>query len=447
MAFIQLKTSLPGPKGMAALERRKNLLPAGLAKSTDVVVERAEGALVWDVDGNQLIDFAGGIGMINVGHSNMQVVDAIKKQLEKYIHTCTLVTTIEPYLDLAELLNSITPGDFPKKTLLACSGSEAVENAINIAKYHTKRNAVLCFEAAYHGRTLLTLSLTSKYALFKKGFGTYVPDIYRIPAPNIYRGIPGMSEADYEAYCIKKLDEAFISQVDPDSLAAIIIEPVMGEGGFIPIPASYLHKLRQVCDKHGIVFIADEIQCGAGRTGKMYACEHSGVIPDMVVSAKSIGAGMPISAVTGKAEMMDAPHLGGVGGTYGGSPVTCVAAIETIKILQSASFLQRVNEVGEIIRKTLEGWKDKYQLIGDVRGIGAMRLVEFVKNRDSKEPDADATLEIIRDAVAHGLIMIRAGLFSNCIRLLPPIVITDEQLVEGLQVLGDAIARAQEKRK
>jgi 4-aminobutyrate aminotransferase / (S)-3-amino-2-methylpropionate transaminase / 5-aminovalerate transaminase len=447
MAFIQLKTSLPGPKGMAALERRKNLLPAGLAKSTDVVVERAEGALVWDVDGNQLIDFAGGIGMINVGHSNMQVVDAIKKQLEKYIHTCTLVTTIEPYLDLAELLNSITPGDFPKKTLLACSGSEAVENAINIAKYHTKRNAVLCFEAAYHGRTLLTLSLTSKYALFKKGFGTYVPDIYRIPAPNIYRGIPGMSEADYEAYCIKKLDEAFISQVDPDSLAAIIIEPVMGEGGFIPIPASYLHKLRQVCDKHGIVFIADEIQCGAGRTGKMYACEHSGVIPDMVVSAKSIGAGMPISAVTGKAEMMDAPHLGGVGGTYGGSPVTCVAAIETIKILQSASFLQRVNEVGEIIRKTLEGWKDKYQLIGDVRGIGAMRLVEFVKNRDSKEPDADATLEIIRDAVAHGLIMIRAGLFSNCIRLLPPIVITDEQLVEGLQVLEDAIARAQEKRK
>ncbi len=447
MAFIQLKTSLPGPKGLAALERRKNLLPAGLAKSTDVVVERAEGALVWDVDGNQLIDFAGGIGMINVGHRNEQVVGAIKKQLDKYIHTCSLVTTIEPYLDLAELLNSVTPGDFPKKTLLACSGSEAVENAINIAKYYTKRNAVLCFEAAYHGRTLLTLSLTSKYALFKKGFGTYVPDIYRIPAPNVYRGIPGMSEAAYEKYCIQKLEEAFITQVDPDSLAAIIIEPVMGEGGFIPIPASYLHKLRQVCDKHGIVFIADEIQCGAGRTGKMYACEHSGVIPDMVVSAKSIGAGMPISAVTGKAKMMDAPHLGGVGGTYGGSPIACVAAIEAIKILQSESFLQRVNEVGEIIRITMEGWKTKYSLIGDVRGIGAMRLVEFVKDRDTKEPDAEATLEIIKDAVAHGLIMIRAGLFSNCIRLLPPIVITNQQLVEGLQVLEAAIASAQEKRK
>ncbi len=447
MAFIQLKTSLPGPKGMAALERRKNLLPAGLAKSTEVVVDKAEGALIWDIDGNQLIDFAGGIGMMNIGHRNENVVNAMKAQLDKSIHTCSLVTTIEPYLDLAELLNSVTPGDFPKKTLLACSGSEAVENAINIAKYYTKRNAVLCFEGAYHGRTLLTLSLTSKYALFKKGFGTYVPDIYRIPAPNLYRGIEGLTDEQYTNYCIKKLDEAFISQVDPDSLAAIIIEPVMGEGGFITIPAAYLHKLRQVCDKHGIVFIADEIQCGAGRTGKMYACEHSGVIPDMVVSAKSIGAGMPISALTGRAEMMDAPHLGGVGGTYGGNPVTCVAAIESIKILQSESFLKRVNEVGEIVRVTLEGWKEKYKIIGDVRGIGAMRLVEFVKDRSTKEPDVDATVEIIKDAIAHGLIMIRAGLFSNCLRLLPPIVITDEQLVEGLQVLENAIARADEKRK
>jgi len=367
--------------------------------------------------------------------------------LDKSIHTCSLVTTIEPYLDLAELLNSVTPGDFPKKTLLACSGSEAVENAINIAKYYTKRNAVLCFEGAYHGRTLLTLSLTSKYALFKKGFGTYVPDIYRIPAPNVYRGIEGFTDEQYTNYCIKKLDEAFISQVDPDSLAAIIIEPVMGEGGFITIPAAYLHKLRQVCDKHGIVFIADEIQCGAARTGKLYACEHSGVIPDIVISAKSIGAGMPISATTGRAEMMDAPHLGGVGGTYGGNPVTCVAAIESIKILKSESFLNRVNEVGEIVRITLEGWKEKYKIIGDVRGVGAMRLVEFVKDRSTKEPDVDATVEIIKDAIAHGLIMIRAGLFSNCLRLLPPIVITDEQLIEGLQVLENAIARADEKRK
>jgi len=446
MSHIQLKTALPGPKSQLVLERRKNALPSGLAKSTEVVVEKAEGALVWDVDGNQLIDFAGGIGMINVGHRNENVVRAIKEQLEKYIHTCSLVTTMEPYVALAELLNSLTPGDFKKKTLLANSGSEAVENAINVAKYYTKRNAILCFEGAYHGRTLLTLSLTSKYALFKKGFGSYVPDIYRIPAPNTYRKINGMSEEEYVTFCIEKLDEAFVSQVDPESLAAIIIEPVLGEGGFLPIPAAYLRKLRTVCDKYGIVFIADEIQCGAARTGKLFAIEHSGVVPDIIVSAKSIGAGMPISAVTGKAEILDAPHLGGLGGTYGGNPLACVAAIEAIKILKSEAFLKRVNEVGEIIRTTLEKWKTKYPIIGDVRGVGAMRLLEFVRNRDTKEPDPEVTLEVIKDAVSNGLIMIRAGLFSNCIRLLPPVVITDEQLTEGLIVFEAAIARAQAKR-
>ncbi|HWK05206.1 MAG TPA: aspartate aminotransferase family protein [Puia sp.] len=443
MASIQLTTSLPGPKSLAALERRKNALPAGLAKSTDIAVDKAEGALVWDLDGNQLLDFAGGIGMINVGHRNAQVTAAIRTQLEKYIHTCSLVTTMEPYLDLAELLNSLTPGDFPKKTLLANSGSEAVENAVNIAKYYTKRNAILCFEGAYHGRTLLTLSLTSKYSLFKKGFGSYVSDIYRIPAPNMYRKTEGLSDEQYIQSCIRQLEHAFVSQVDPESLAAIIIEPVQGEGGFLPMPAAYLHKLREVCDKYGIVFVADEIQCGAARTGKLFAVEHSGVIPDIIVSAKSIGAGMPISAVTGKAVIMDAPHLGGVGGTYGGSPVACVAAIEALKILSTPSFLQRSVEVGEIIRTTLEKWKEQYPCIGDVRGLGAMRLVEFVKDRDTREPDADLTLKVIKDAVAHGLILIRAGLYSNCIRLLPPIVITDDQLLEGLAVLEAAIARAQ----
>lgn len=447
MKYIQLKTPLPGPKSQEILERRKNALPAGLAKSTEVVVERASGALVWDVDGNQLIDLAGGIGMINVGHSNQKVVDAIKKQVDKYIHTCTLVTTMEPYVELAELLNEITPGDFKKKTLLANSGSEAVENAINVAKYYTKRNSILCFEGAYHGRTLLTLSLTSKYSLFKKGMGPFVSDIYRIPAPNLYRKIQGMSDEEYIRYFIKQLDIAFISQVDPESLAAIIIEPVMGEGGFIPMPKAYLQKIREVCDQYGIVMIVDEIQCGAGRTGKFFAVEHFDIVPDVVVSAKSIGAGMPISATTGRAEIMDAPHPGGVGGTYGGSPVACVAAIEAIKILKSESFLNRVNEVGELMRTTLESWKEKYRIIGDVRGLGAMQLVEFVKDRDSKDPDMDVTLEIIRDAVSHGLIMIRAGMFSNCLRLLPPIVITNEQLTEALSVLEEAIQRADIKRK
>ncbi|MBN9382199.1 MAG: aspartate aminotransferase family protein [Chitinophagaceae bacterium] len=443
MSHIQLKTALPGPKSLAALERRKNALPAGLAKSTDIAVDKAEGALVWDLDGNQLLDFAGGIGMINVGHRNEKVVDAIRRQLDRYIHTCSLVTTMDPYLDLAELLNRLTPGDFPKKTLLANSGSEAVENAVNIAKYYTKRNAILCFEGAYHGRTLLTLSLTSKYGLFKKGFGSFVSDIYRIPAPNLYRKTEGLTDTQYMQSCITQLEQALIAQIDPESLAAIIIEPVQGEGGFLPIPDAYLQKLREICDKHGIVFIADEIQCGAARTGRLFAVEHSGVVPDIIVSAKSIGAGMPISAITGRASILDSPHLGGVGGTYGGSPVACVAAIEALKILSSPAFLKRAVEVGEIIRVTLEKWKEKYPVIGDVRGVGAMRLVEFVKDRNSREPDPDITLKIIRDAVAHGLILIRAGLYSNCIRLLPPLVITDEQLAEGLGVLEAAIARAQ----
>jgi 4-aminobutyrate aminotransferase/(S)-3-amino-2-methylpropionate transaminase len=256
-----------------------------------------------------------------------------------------------------------------------------------------------------------------------------------------------MNEEEYIDYCCSQFDQQMISQVDPGSVAAIIIEPVQGEGGFIPMPKKFLEKLRTTCDANGIVLIFDEIQCGAARTGKFFACEHSGVIPDLICMAKSIGAGMPVSAVTGKAEIIDAPHLGGVGGTYGGNPLACVAAIEAVKILSSKEFLKRVNEVGELIRSTLESWKSKYKLIGDVRGVGAMRLVEFVKDRKTREPDADFTLEIIRDAISHGIILSRAGLFSNCIRLLPPIVMTDEQLKEGLSVLEDAIKRAHEKRK
>ncbi len=443
---INLKTAIPGPKSIEMMLRRKNAMPAGLAKSTEVAVVSAEGGVVTDADGNTLLDFAGGIGMMNIGHGNKQVIDAMKEQLDKYIHICSLVATPEPYVELAELLNSLTPGNFPKKTLLANSGSEAVENAVNIARYYTKRSAVICFEGGYHGRTLLTLSLTSKYALFKKGFGPYVSDIVRLPAPNMYRKPNQFTDEEYINFCIQQFETAMIAQIDPDSVAAIIIEPVQGEGGFIPMPKQFLQKLRAVADAHGIVLIFDEIQCGAGRTGKLFACEHVGVVPDIICMAKSIGAGMPISAITGKAQIIDAPHLGGVGGTYGGNPLACVAAIEAIKILSSDAFLARVNHVGNLITSTLNNWKNKYACIGDVRGLGAMLLVEFVKDRNTKEPDVEIAMEIIKDAVSHGIILIRAGLYSNCIRLLPPIVMTDEQLAEGLQVLENAIQRAQEKR-
>lgn len=444
--MISLKTAIPGPNSIAIINRRKNAMPAGLAKSTEVAIAHAEGGVVTDVDGNVLLDFAGGIGMMNIGHSNKQVVDAMKTQLDKYTHICSLVATPEPYVELAEFLNALTPGNFPKKTLLANSGSEAVENAVNIARYYTKRSAVICFEGGYHGRTLLTLSLTSKYALFKKGFGPYVSDIIRLPAPNMYRKPKEFSDEAYVNYCIQQFETAMIAQIDPDSVAAIIIEPVQGEGGFIPMPKAFLQKLRNVADAHGIVLIFDEIQCGASRTGKLFACEHFDVAPDIICMAKSIGAGMPISAITGKAEIIDAPHLGGVGGTYGGNPLACVAAIEAMKILSSASFLQRVNEVGNLIASTTAQWKQKYNCIGDTRGLGAMQLIEFVKDRNTKEPDVEIAMEIIKEAVSNGIILIRAGLYSNCIRLLPPVVMTDEQLSEGLQVLENAIRKAHEKR-
>jgi len=447
MSYINLVTEIPGPKSKAMLERRKNALPAGLAKSTEVVVEKAEGGIVWDADGNQLLDFAGGIGMINVGHRPEAVVNAIKDQLDKYIHTCSLVTTYEPYIQLAELINSLAPGSSPKKTLLCNTGTEAVENAVMLARYYTKRPGVICFEGAYHGRSLLTLSLTSKYSLFKKGFGSFASDIYRLPVPNMYRVPEGMTPDEYLQWSINNLDHALIAQVDAEAVAAIIIEPVLGEGGFVPVPAPFLQKIREICDKHGIVMIADEIQCGSGRTGKLFAIEHSNIAPDIITIAKSMGAGMPVSAVVGKAEIMDCTHLGGVGGTYGGSPVTAVAAIETLKIISSPGFLQRAAQVGELIQTRLRVWREKYSIVGDVRGLGAMQLVEFVKDKATKEPDMQTAMEVLKDAVSHGVILIRAGLYSNCIRLLPPVVMTDEQLHEGLTILELAIAKAEARQK
>lgn len=438
---IDLRTSIPGPKAQAILKRRMEAFPAGLAKSTEIVVADAKGAVIKDVDGNTVLDFAGAIGVMNIGHCSPNVVKAIQQQAEKYIHTCALVTTFEPMVELGELLNKVTPGSFPKKTLLANSGSEAVENAVNIARYYTKRRGVICFEGAYHGRTLLTLSLTSKYGLFKKGMGPFAGDIYRLPAPNVYRRPDQFSENEYIAHCISSLRNALTSQIDPSDLAAIIIEPVQGEGGFIPMPKAFLQEIRNICTETGAVMICDEIQSGFGRTGKLFACEHYDIAPDIITTAKSLGAGMPISATVGRAEMMDAVHLGGIGGTYGGAPVTCVAAIEVIKEMSKPEFMKQAERVGKIMEQRLAGWKEKFSIIGDVRGLGAMRIVEFVKDRKSKAPDPDLTLKILKDAVTHGIILIRAGLYSNCIRLLPPLVITEEQLNEGLDVLEEAIAR------
>jgi 4-aminobutyrate aminotransferase / (S)-3-amino-2-methylpropionate transaminase / 5-aminovalerate transaminase len=440
MPTINLKTPIPGPKAQAILKRREAAVTNAVAKATQVVAESATGAVVTDVDGNTLIDIAGGIGMLAAGHCPPAVVNAMKEQAEKLLHMCMIVGTYEPYVELCELLNHVTPGQFPKKTILANSGSEAVENAVKMARCFTKKQGVLVFEGAYHGRTLLTLSMTSKYGLFKSGFGPYSSEIYRLPAPNVYRRPASMTEDEFVQYCMDQLDLAMIAQVDPSALSCIVIEPIQGEAGFVPIPHKFLHKIREMCTKHNIIMIADEIQCGMGRTGKLWACCHSGVVPDLIVSGKSLASGMPIAAVTGRADVMDSPHIGGAGGTYGGAPMACVAAIESIKIINPPEFQARTNEIGEIMRKRLEQWKEKYELVGDVRGVGAMRLVEFVLDRDKKTPAPNETLEIIKLGASRGLILIRAGLYSNGIRFLPPLVITDDQLHEAFDVLELGLA-------
>lgn len=442
MGSIQLKTEVPGPLSRALLDRRAAAVSAGLAKATDVVVNRAEGALIHDADGNTFIDLVGGIGMLAVGHSPPAVVQAITAQAERLIHTCALVATYEPYVRLCELLNELTPGAFPKKTLLANSGSESVENAVSLARRYTGRPVVICFEGGYHGRTLLTLSLTSKYGLFKKGFGPFAPEIVRLPFPNMYRIPDGMSAEQYLDWSILQLEQAFVAQVDPSAAAAILIEPIQGEGGFLPVPTRFMQRIRALCDQHGIVLIADEVQSGFGRTGKMFAIEHTGVAPDLMVMAKSLGAGMPISAVTGRAEILDSPHLGGVGGTYGGNPLACAAAITAIEMIRQPDFMAHVSRLGEVMDEVLAGWKERYPIVGDVRGLGSMMLAEFVRDRKTREPAPEETLAIIKRAVQNGVIAMRAGLFSNCIRLLPPLVITEPQLREGLAVLGESIAQA-----
>ncbi len=439
MSYIRLNTEIPGPRAKQILARRAAAVPSGLARATDVVVERADGALVFDVDGNTLIDLAGGIGMLAVGHSPAPVVEAIQRQAEKFIHPCALVSTYEPYIALAELLNEVTPGAFPKKTLLANSGAEAIENAVKLARKYTGRSTVICFEGGYHGRTLLTLSLTSKYGLFKSGFGPFAPEIVRLPIPNTYRTPAGMTADQYVDFGIQQLEHAFTAQVDPSAVAAIVIEPVQGEAGFLPVPPRLLQRIRELSERHGIVMIADEVQCGSGRTGRMYAVEHYGIVPDLIASAKSLGAGMPIGAVTGRAEIMDSAHLGGVGSTYGGSPVACVAAIEALKMIRQPEFLAHANHLGNVMREVLEGWKARWPVVGDVRGLGPMMLVELVSDRESKTPlPAADTLAIVRRAVSNGVLLIRAGLFSNCIRFLPPLNMPEGMLREAL----DAVSRS-----
>jgi 4-aminobutyrate aminotransferase/(S)-3-amino-2-methylpropionate transaminase len=439
MEAIDLKTAVPGPKSKEIMDRRIKATVNGMALLTPVVISSAKGALIKDIDGNTLLDFAGGIGALAAGHCPDNVVNAMKLQSEKLVHTCPLVATYEPFVEVVELLNQIAPGDFPKKSALMNSGAEAVETAVKIARSYTGRPAIIVFEGAYHGRTNLTLSMTSKYARFKKGHGPFAPEIYRLPFPSIYRKPDQMDEATYIDFCISQLEHAMVAQVDPSDVAAIVIEPVQGEGGYVPTPPKFLKRIRELCTEHGMLMIADEIQSGFGRTGKLFAVEHYGIVPDLLVTGKSLASGMPLSGVTGSEEIMSSPQPGGMGGTYSGNPIACVAALETIKTISDPEFLKRAVAIGDKIRHHLEQLVENYELIGDVRGLGPMLAVEIVEDRTKKTPAPEKVIALRQQALSRGLIILPSGLYFNCIRFLPPLMISDELIDEGMQVFKESI--------
>ncbi len=439
MAAIDLKTKIPGPKSREMIDRRQKATVSGMALLTPVVIASARGATVTDLDDNTLIDFAGGIGALAAGHCPDNVVAAMKEQSDKLIHTCPLVASYEPFIEVVELLNDITPGNFPKKSALLNSGAEAVEAAVKVARSYTGRSAIIVFEGGYHGRTNLTLAMTSKYARFKKGFGPFAPEIYRLPFPSLYRRPDKLDEEAYIDFCIQQLEHAMVAQVDPSDVAAMVIEPIQGEGGYVPTPPRFLKRIRELCDEHGMLMVADEVQSGFGRTGKLFAIEHYDIIPDLLVTGKSIASGMPLAAVTGSEEIMSAPQPGGMGGTYSGNPLACVAAVETIKTIRHPDFLKRSVAIGEKIRHHLKRLSSKYRLIGDVRGLGPMLAMELVDDPIKKTPAAEKTITLRQEALNRGLIILPSGLYFNCIRFLPPLVISDDLIDEGMRVLEQSL--------
>ncbi|PED05861.1 4-aminobutyrate--2-oxoglutarate transaminase [Bacillus pseudomycoides] len=439
--MLKEKQNIVTTKSDSLHERRNNAVPEGPYNITQLYVGSAKGAIITDVDGNELIDFAGGIGMQNVGHCHPKVVQAIQSQVASSIHSCFHVAPYESYIELAERLNELTPGDFKKKTMFANSGAEAVENAVKIARKATGRSAVVSFERAYHGRTLLTMSLTSKVKPYKHGFGPFASDVYKLPYPYYYHAEDGMKKEEVDGQILAYFERFMLEEVASDNIAAIILEPLQGEGGFIVPSATFIQGVRNLCDKYGIIMIADEIQTGFARTGSLFAMDHFGVVPDLMTFSKSIAAGMPLSAVTGRAELMDAPGPGQLGGTFSGSPVACAAALAVLDVIEEEQLVKRAEVIGSRMMEVFHSWKEKYELIGDVRGLGAMTAIELVKDRNTKEPATEEVKAIMQETHNKGVITISAGIYGNVLRFLPPLVITDEQLEEGLHILETAIAK------
>ena len=417
------------------LAAREQYVATGVS-TPPLVVERAEGARIWDVDGREYIDFAGGLGCQNTGHGLPTAVAAIHEQVDRYLHQCFMVGMYEPYVEVCRRLAELSPcrGD-NQKSLLVNSGAEAVENAVKIARVATGRPAVVVFDRAFHGRTLLTMTMTSKVVPYKRGLGPFAPEFYRTAAPYLYRGVTSDD-------AIHELEGLFKSDVDPESVACVVLEPVQGEGGFIAMPEDFPGRLKDLCERHGILYVDDEVQSGIGRTGPVWAIEHYGVEPDLLVSGKSLGGGLPLAAVTGPAEIVDAVPAGGLGGTFGGTPVACAAAIAVLDEVASDEFRRRAEEVGERLRAALEGISERVDAVGEVRGVGPMLALELVEDRKTKEPAAALTAATTAGARDRGLVLLSCGIYGNVVRILVPLVISDEDLDRGLEILEEALVDA-----
>ena len=436
----RLLTDIPGPRSRELLDRRDAAVPPAVWSTVPIFVRAASGAIVEDLDGNRLIDLGAGLAVLNLGNAAPAVVEAVREQAERYTHTCFHVTLHEPYVALAERLNELTPGDQPKRTLLVNSGAEAVENAVKVARYATGRPNVVAFDHAFHGRTMLALTLTAK-PTYRDGFAPYAPGVHRLPYSYPYRCAMGRPSEECGTACADHAIEE-MEKLDPATIACVLAEPVQGEGGFVVPAAEFLLRLKEFCEANGILFIADEVQTGFARTGRWFGVEHFGVVPDLVAMAKALGGGLPLGAVTGRADLMDAVHVGGLGGTFGGNPVACAAALAVIDTIREDGLVERARKVGDVMTESLRDMATRFDVVGDVRGLGAMVAMELVKDRDTKEPAKEATARVIEESYRQGLVVLKAGTHDNVIRLLPPLTIDEPLLEEGLGLLEKALAAA-----
>ena len=435
----EIRTAIPGPRSLELTARRKASLPAGVGAAMSIFAERASGGIVVDVDGNSFIDLGGGIAVLNVGSSAPLVVEAVTEQVQRFTHTCFQVTGFESYITLAERLNALAPGAGDKRSFFVNSGAEAVENAVKIARSFTGRQAVVVFDHAFHGRTLLTLSLTAKAMPYKSGFGPFAPEIYRVPFSYPYRCVAGAPPELCGDACADLAIDTMDKQIGANRIACVLVEPVQGEAGVVIPGDSFLPRLAEYCKEHGIVFIADEVQAGMGRTGAMFSSEHFGIVPDLITTAKGLGGGLPIGGITGRADVMDSVHPGGLGSTFGGNPLSCAAALGTLDEIESRGLIGRARHIGEIFRARLDSFADAVPAVGDVRVIGAMAALEFVTDPETKEPDPAAATKVLAACHGEGVILLRAGTYDNSVRLLPPLVMSDDLLNDGLSVLEKAV--------